>query len=161
MKKKLNFFCVLMLVLMAAQVIIGIVLNYAESAQAFRQGWEDGGKGDATWAHGVWTDSLLVILGLVMIYLVIRSFVSFVRFVLNVNRDKVFVWENVPLLRWTGWGLLISSLIISFHDLIEHIPLDKIYDSVMEGLIFSVFCLIVAEVFAIGLKLQVDQDLTI
>ena len=161
MKKKLNLFCVLMLVLIAAQVIIGIVLNYAESAQAFRQGWEDGGKADATWSHGFWTDSLLVILGLAMIYLAIRSLVSFIRFILNVNRNKVFVWENVPLLRWTGWGLLTSCLIVSFHDLIEHIPFDKIYDSVMEGMIFSVFCLIVAEVFAIGLRLQEEQDLTI
>ena len=29
-----------MLVLMAAELIMGIVMNYAESAQAFRQGWE-------------------------------------------------------------------------------------------------------------------------
>ena len=42
MKKKLNIFCVLMLVLMAAELIMGIVMNYAESAQAFRQGWEEG-----------------------------------------------------------------------------------------------------------------------
>ena len=42
MKKKLNVFCVLMLVLKAAQVIIGNVMSFGENAAAFRQGWEDG-----------------------------------------------------------------------------------------------------------------------
>ena len=38
MKKKLNLFCVLMLVLIAAQIIIEFCLGFAESAQAFKQG---------------------------------------------------------------------------------------------------------------------------
>ena len=83
------------------------------------------------------------------------------RFVLNVNRDKVFVWENVPLLRWTGWGLLISTVIIAVHDLVERIPADRIYNENMDDIIFSVFCLMMAEVFVIGLKLKEEQDLTI
>ena len=42
MKKKLNVFCVLMLVLKAAQVIIGNVMSFGENAQAFNKGWEEG-----------------------------------------------------------------------------------------------------------------------
>ena len=160
MKKKLNIFCVLMLLLMAAEVIIGIVLNYAESAQAFRQGWEDG-RSEHPNFNNLGVDILSVVLGLIMIYLVIRAFISFVRFILNVNRDKVFVWDNVRLLRWTGWGILLSGLIISIHDLIEGIALERIYNNVMDDMVFSVFCLIVAEVFAIGLKLKEEQDLTV
>ncbi len=161
MKKKLNLFCVLMLLLMAAEVIIGICLGFAESAQAFKQGWEDGGKADATFTYSWGIDLLLIVLAIVVVYFGIRAFVSFIRFVLNVNRDKVFVWENVRLLRWTGWGVLITILAMSTHDLIVHIPLEKIYNEDMSDLTFSVFCLMVAEVFAIGLKLKEEQDLTI
>ena len=161
MKKKLNLFCVLMLLLMAADVIIGICLGFAESVQAFKQGWEDGGKEGATSTYGGGIDLLLIILAIAVAYFGIRAFVSFIRFVLNVNRDKVFVWENVHLLRWTGWGVLITILAMSTHDLIVHIPLEKIYNEDMSDLTFSVFCLIVAEVFAIGLKLKEEQDLTI
>ena len=41
------------------------------------------------------------------------------------------------------------------------IPADKIYNETMDDFIFSVFCLITAEVFVIGLKLKEEQDLTI
>ena len=38
---------------------------------------------------------------------------------------------------------------------------EKIYSTSMDDLIFGLFCLIMAEVFAIGLKLKEAQDLTI
>jgi hypothetical protein len=156
MKKKLNLFCVLILVLKAAQIIIGNVMSFGENAQAFKEGWEDGGKAEANSG-----DLLIGILGIACIFLIIRSLIAFVRFILNVNRDKVFVWENVPLLRWTGWGLLTATAIIAIHDLLEHIPVERIYNNSIDDFIFSVFCLIMAEVFIIGLKLKEEQDLTI
>ena len=67
--------------------------------------------------------------------------------------------ENIA--RWTGWGILIPSVIFAAYDLLEHIPAEKVYNQTMDGFIFSLFCLIVAEVFAIGLKLKEEQDLTI
>lgn len=156
MKKKLNLFCVLILVLKAAQIIIGNVMSLGENAQAFKEGWEDGGKAEANSG-----ELLIVILGIACIFLIIRSLIAFIRFILNVNRDKVFVWENVPLLRWTGWGLLSATVMIAIYDLVEHTPVDRIYNETMDDFIFSVFCLIMAEVFMIGLKLQEEQDLTI
>lgn len=156
MKKKLNLFCVLILVLKAAQIIIGNVMSFGENAQAFKEGWEDGGKTETNSG-----ELLIVILGIACIFLIIRSLIAFVRFILNVNRDKVFVWENVPLLRWTGWGLLTATAIIAIHDLLEHIPVERIYNNSIDDFIFSVFCLIMAEVFIIGLKLKEEQDLTI
>ena len=163
MKRRLNIFCVLMLVLIAAQIIIEFCLGLSESAQAFKQGWEDGGKEGATLTYGWEMNLLLIIFAIAVVYFGIRATVSFIRFILNVNRDKVFIWENVRLLRWTGWGFLIAILCMSVHDLIVHIPLEKIYNDYapMSDLTFGVFCLIVAEVFAIGLKLKEEQDLTI
>ena len=159
MKKKLNVFCVLMLVLKAAQVIIDNVMSFRENAQAFNKGWEEGRQ--ATDMPSFWGGFFEMMIGLVVIFLIIRALIAFVRFILNVNRDRVFVWDNVPLLRWTGWGMLASTVIIFVYDLLNHIPADKIYNETIDDFIFSVFCLITAEVFVIGLKLKEEQDLTI
>ena len=161
MKKKLNLFCVLMLVLMAAKIIMGFVFNFSEGAQAFKQGWDEGGKAAEVSSFGFVGSLFVTLLALVCIFLLIRSFIAFVRFILNVNRDKVFVWDNVPLLRWTGWGILIPIAVFSVYDLLAHVPADKIYNEGIYSFIFSLFCLIVAEVFAIGLKLKEENDLTI
>lgn len=54
MKKKLNLFCVLILVLKAAQIVVGNVMSFGENAQAFHQGWEEGGKADASIGFEFW-----------------------------------------------------------------------------------------------------------
>ena len=161
MKKNLNVFCVLMLLLLAAKIVISFVCNFSEYAKEFKQGWEDGGKADVSNGFEFLGDLLMLLLALACLFLLIRSFIAFIRFLLNVNRDKVFVWENIPLLRWTGWGILIPTLIFSAHDLLEHIHTDIIFNQTMDDFIFSLFCLIMAEVFAIGLKLKEESDLTI
>ena len=150
-----------MLVLMAAQIMIGLVLNFDEGAQAFREGWENGANADAATSFDLWNGFLVPVLGIVGIFLLIRAFIAFVRFILNVNRDRVFVRENIPLLRWAGWGMLIPTLVFSAYDLLAHVPADKVYSSCMDDFVFGLFCLIVAEAFAIGLKLKEEQDLTI
>lgn len=159
MKKKLNVFCVLMLVLKAAQVIIGNVMSFGENAAAFNKGWEEGRQ--ASNMSFSWGDFFEMMICLAVIFLIIRALIAFVRFILNVNRDRVFVWDNVPLLRWTGWGMLSSTVIIFVYDLLNHVAADKIYNETIDDFIFSVFCLITAEVFVIGLKLKEEQDLTI
>ena len=100
----------------------------------------------------------------------IRGFISFCKFILNINRDKVFVKENIPLLRWTGWGFLIYNIATFLIKLIVmyvnngellSIQFNIIYKQHEDGFIFSIFCLIIAEVFLIGIKLKDEQELTI
>ena len=161
MKKKLNVFCVLMLLLIAAKIIIGIFFNFSEGAQAFKEGWEHGRQAEVTSGSHTMSELLITLLGLVCIFLLIRSLIALVRFILNVNRDKVFVWDNVPLLRWAGWGILIPTVVFATYDLLSHVPADKVYNQSMDDFIFSLFCLIMAEVFAVGLRLKEENDLTI
>ena len=162
MKKKLNVFCVLLLVLKAAQIIIGNVMGFGENVQAFQQGWEEGGKADVTTATGFGGELLIVFGGLACLFLIIRSLIAFVRFVLNVNRDKVFVLKNVSLLRSTGWRLLIAMVLcVPMELILMGTKLETVFDEYVDPIIFSVFCLIIAEAFAIGLKLKEEQDLTI
>ena len=153
MKKKMNFFCLLMFVVLIANFVVGVVLGFSEGAQAFMQGWEEGRAHPYTYHHGFWGDASLLLLLFVIIFVGLYALACFIRFIRNVNRDQVFTWENVSLLRWSGWGLLGIEVAMILFDAIEQEDTND--------LIFGVFILIVAEAFAIGLKLKEEQDLTI
>ena len=155
MKKRLNIFCVLMLLLMAAQV----VMTFVTGADAFAEGWREGAEAGAK--GFTWSGLLEVIVGLIVVIAAFFSFGCFVHFILNINRNKVFVWENVLMLRMTGIGLCIVVLLISADEYLNGKSLMAVYDDYFEILIFCVFSLIVAEAFAIGLKLKEEQELTI
>lgn len=154
MKKRLNFFCVLMLLLMTSEV----VMTFITGADAFREGWNAGRNAEPanTWGHLLefFAEMFAIVAALV-------SFLSFVRFILNVNRNKVFVWENVNLLRLTACGLIIVAVVETCDELYTGCSLVDVYDHFFDAFLFGVFNLIISEVFAVGLKLQEEQDLTI
>ena len=154
MKKKLNFFCVLMLLLMVAQVVTTFVMG----ADAFQEGWQKGASDQAT---SGWTALIGFLFGIAVILAAIVSFVCFLRFILNVNQNSVLTGENVNLLRLTGIGLLIITVFVLCSTLWEGENFAVAFDETIGLMIFSVFNLIVAEAFAIGLKLKEEQDLTI
>ena len=154
MKKKLNFFCVLMLLLMVAQVVTTFVMG----ADAFQEGWQKGASDQAT---SGWTALIGFLFGIAVILAAIVSFVCFLRFILNVNQNNVLTGENVNLLRLTGIGLLIITVFVLCSTLWESENFAVAFDETIGLMIFSVFNLIVAEAFAIGLKLKEEQDLTI
>ena len=154
MKKKLNFFCVLMLLLMVAQVVTTFVMG----ADAFQEGWQKGASDQAT---SGWTALIGFLFGIAVILAAIVSFVCFLRFILNVNQNNVLTGENVNLLRLTGIGLLIITVFVLSSTLWEGENFAVAFDETIGLMIFSVFNLIVAEAFAIGLKLKEEQELTI
>lgn len=154
MKKKLNLFCVLMLLLMVAQVVTMFVMN----ASDFEEGWQSGASDQTT---SGWTAIIVYLYGFVVIVAAIVSFVCFLRFILNVNQNNVLTGENVNLLRLTGVGLLIITVLALCSTLWEGEDFAVAFDKNIGLMIFSVFNMIVAEAFAIGLKLKEEQDLTI
>ena len=154
MKKKLNLFCVLMLLLMVAQVVTMFVMNAGD----FEEGWQSGAS-DQTISG--WTAIIVFLFAFVVIAAAIVSFVCFLRFILNVNQNNVLTGENVNLLRLTGVGLLINTVFVLCFTLWEGENFAVAFDKAIGLMIFSVFNMIVAEAFAIGLKLKEEQDLTI
>ena len=154
MKKKLNLFCVLMLLLMVAQVVTMFVMNAGD----FEEGWQSGASDQAT---SGWTALIGFLFAFVVIAAAIVSFVCFLRFILNVNQNNVLTGDNVKLLRLTGVGLLIITVFGLCLALWEGGNFAEAFDEAIGLMIFSVFNLIVAEAFAIGLKLKEEQDLTI
>ena len=154
MKKRLNIFCVLMLLLMATMV----VMTFVTGADAFQEGWN---KGRDVLPANTWLALLEFFAVMFAIVAALVSFISFIRFILNVNQNQVFVWENVNLLRLTACGLMILALVASGDELCTGCSFVEVYEHFFDAFIFGVFNLIIAEVFAVGLKLQEEQELTI
>ena len=153
MKKKLNFLCIMLLVLMIASMVMTVLAG----ASDFKQGWEDGAKTPETTSYGIIAGLVIFASFLVYIY----AFACFVRFILCVNHGEVFTWTNVDLLRTVGRCIVVTTTVmcsvISFSSM-------NLWDTWTDGISIicdGIFILIMAEAFSIGLKLKEEQDLTI
>ena len=81
----------------------------------------------------------------------------------KINKGLVFVWQNITLFRWIGYLLGIHALVSSTahyvakqaSETFEGNPFDY------QGVIAAIFVLMVAEIFAIGLRMKEEQDLTV
>lgn len=112
-----------------------------------------------------------VLSGLLAILAVIASTVLFVQLIVSINKSDIFNWKNVRRLRWLGVTLLLSFISEAVPALMNDYELSSVFslsgysmetsiDSVML-VILGLVSLIVGEVFAIGLKMKEEQDLTI
>ena len=112
------------------------------------------------------------LLNFLHIVICVWSIVLFVRLVISINRSDIFNWKNVHRLRLLGAALIISFCtallpayltfrsvgnVFSVHGYELHLS-DTVNTTT---LVLGISTLIVAEVFAIGLKMKEEQDLTI
>lgn len=104
--------------------------------------------------------------------LALAALVSFVCFVRNANRDDIFTRKNIKLLRATGWCLFAAGVIVTadgFYDIhtakqalsLSGYAVDYGSAADFTNIIFGLFSLVIAEAFAIGLKMKEEQELTI
>ncbi len=100
------------------------------------------------------------------------ALVTFILFVRNINKNRIFMPLNIRLLRVVGWCLLAAGVIATAdgcYDIYEATQefslsgyaVDYGSAASISGIIFGLFSLVMAEAFAIGLKLKEDQELTI
>ena len=158
MKRRLNVLCIVMLSLLLIQVVLSFAFSIDDMISGFSEGYRDG----QTHSMGKIEALCALPICIAVICLSVHSFVSFVKFILNVNRDQVFTLKNVSLLRSTGWRSLIAMVLcVPMELILMGTKLETVFDEYVDPIIFSVFCLIIAEAFAIGLKLKEEQDLTI
>ena len=136
MKKRLNIFCILMLLLMATMV----VMTFVTGADAFQEGWNAGRDAEPA---NTWGSLLGFIAEMFAIVAALVSFISFIRFILNVNRNKVFVWENVNLLRLTACGLMILAVVATCDELYSGCSFVDVYEHFFDAFLFGVFNLII------------------
>lgn len=112
------------------------------------------------------------VLSWVSLIAIIWALVLFVRIIVAINRSDIFSWLNVRRLRRLGLLLILEfgctclSAYLTLCSLrevfaLEHYELE-VPDTVnITTLMLGLVALIVAEVFAIGLKMKEEQDLTI
>lgn len=108
----------------------------------------------------------------VILICAVAAIVQFVKFIRNINRSEIFGWNNVKRLRKLGLYLLLVSacnFIAGYLNTwqtsqVLSIPgysfnwLHPLSDS---NLLLGVLAFIFAEVFAIGLRMKEEQELTI
>lgn len=116
---------------------------------------------------------LVTLLGTFLdLFVSIAAVVLFLRFVISINRSCIFEWPNVRRLRWLGAALILSfigSSVPACVAVYEYSGVFNIpgYSLTTYGLVstltlvLGLMSLIVAEVFAIGLRMKEEQDLTI
>lgn len=103
---------------------------------------------------------------------IVWSIVLFVKLIVAINRSDIFNWRNIRRLRRLGVLLIVGfgcSLLVEYLSLCslrEVLSLQN-YDLVLSDMVdittfvLGLTALIVAEVFAIGLKMKEEQELTI
>lgn len=153
MKTKLNFLCIMLLILMVVGMVIACLAGFSD----FQRGYVDGVNATTSSTSDIIIG--LVVLAAFVVY--VYAFACFVRFILRVNHGEVFNWTNVDLLRTVGWCIVVTTTVmcsvISFSSI-------NLWDTWTDGISIitdGIFILIMAEAFSIGLKLKEEQDLTI
>lgn len=102
----------------------------------------------------------------------VLSIMQFVKFVRNINRADIFSWNNVKRLRKLGLYLLLvfsCNIIIEYMNIwqtsqalsIPGYSFNWLHPLSESSLLLSVLAFIFAEIFAIGLRMKEEQDLTI
>lgn len=118
--------------------------------------------------------SMLVSSSIQMLSIVasIVAVIMFIKLIVFINRSLIFDWRNVRRLRWLGVMLILHYLCTLIPFLMAGWELEEVF--ALRGytfhqsdlasiltLVLGIVSLIVAEVFAIGLKMKEEQDLTI
>lgn len=112
------------------------------------------------------------LLSLLNFVVMIWAVVLFIRLIAAINRSDIFNWKNVRRLRSMGTLLVVSFGCSLFGAYLTLHSVEKVFAvpgyslSMMDmvhitSLVLGLSALIVAEVFAIGLKMKEEQDLTI
>ena len=96
---------------------------------------------------------------------------NFLKIIFAVNKSVIFEWINVKRLRRMGIGFILmfifgaiitmshNHFVSEFIDIENYNIVNPSYDGIV--LMFGMVSLLVAEIFAVGLRLKEEQDLTI
>lgn len=119
-----------------------------------------------------WLALINTLLSFILIIFGIKAVLQFIKFIRNINRSDIFCWANVKLLRKLGTSLLITFATTLTSTYMHTWQLSQVlkipgysYNWLNpfshSSLLLGVLAFVIAEVFAIGLKMKEEQDLTI
>ena len=148
MKKYINVLCVLIL----AMTLIDLV-------STFFVGSRDVSVSLDPKSLSMGTAVFLLVVVLVALAAVIICFVTFIKFILNVNRNEVFTKKNISLLRKYGVSALLSGVCMIILIVYMGIALNEALTDCLDTFIEGFFALLMGEVFCIGLKMQEGKNI--
>ena len=100
----------------------------------------------------------LLVISLVAFAAIVICFVTFIKFILNVNRNEVFTTKNISLLRKYGVYTLLCGVCMIILIVYMGIALNEALTDCLDTFIEGFFALLMGEVFCIGLKMQEDKN---
>ncbi len=120
----------------------------------------------------IWSVFLVALLSSLGIVAMTISLMIFIQLIISINKSVIFTWKNVHRIRLLGTSLLITYLLTLIPTLITWIELSGVFSisgytiyqlglSSFLTLVLGVVTFIIGEVFAIGLRLKEEQELTI
>lgn len=120
----------------------------------------------------IWQLFTLKVMAVANIFAIIFAIFIFIRLIISINKSVIFNWKNVRRLRWLGGSLILSfifsliplimsSAILSGVFSIKGYSLNLSEFLSITNLVLGLSALIVGEVFAIGLRMKEEQELTI
>lgn len=119
-----------------------------------------------------WSKVIVMLSSFTYIFSIIGAIFIFIRLIISINKSHIFIWKNVRRLRWLGAALIISFVCTAAPQIYAVWELSQVFSLAgysfyvsemipIMTLVLAIVSLIVGEVFAIGLRLQEEQDLTI
>ena len=137
--KKINVFCVLVLALMLIDLVVDMFFNTSDVSI----------KIDLT-SYSTGMLLLFLCIALITLGAVVVAIISFIKFILNVNRNEVFTDKNIKLIRKYGFCALLCGVCTMA---LTSIITEGYWEAVVEGIDAlgeGFFALLMAEVFCIG-----------
>lgn len=111
-------------------------------------------------------------LTLIALIFIVKAIIQFYKLINAINHEVIFDWTNVRLLNRIGRNLLISFVLAQAYMLMNYWASTRLFE--LEGYVHNYWCdfqsmtlimgliaLLVARIFAIGLRMKEEQELTI
>lgn len=119
-----------------------------------------------------WRSAIIMINTFIVLIAIITLFITFIRLINKINKSVIFDWGNVAKLRRIGYCMIIMFVGMGLMGWMHHldytanvvlkdyvISADGIWNFTL--LISGLAVLLMGEIFAIGLRMQEEQELTI
>ena len=191
MKKRLNLFCTLIFVVIACHLASMSNTFLTGFSAGMKHGMEERSVTETTpsnFSHitllpaemivplddslGVGTAVFRLLYTLLYGATAVAALAAFILFVRNVNRNAIFTRRNITLLRVVGWCLVATGAIATADGCYDTYLAQRSFSltgyvvdygsaAYITSVIFGLFAVVVAEAFAIGLRMKEEQELTI
>lgn len=125
--------------------------------------------------HGKFFNPLIVNTILILTYLafMVVVVVKFIKFIININKDRIFVVKNVRLIKQMGIWLLVAAAVYIVYGILGDIRLAGLHLSPRNyvitadwnvpwsNIILGLLALLISEIWKMAFKMKEEQELTI